>query len=201
MRDARPTGPGATCSTSAAAPASTCRASPATRARGDRRRAAPRPASRSPAGVPARCANVTRARRAPRRRSRCPTRRSTWCTRGGPTSSARAASPGCAELDRVVRRGGTAFVIDNDADAGRRSAAGSGAATRRSTPVEVERFWSDARLDTARRSTSAGASTPRADLEAVVRIEFAARGRRGGAGRARRAPRSTTRSTCGGARC
>ena len=66
--------------------------------------------------------------------------------------------PGLAELDRVVRRGGTAFVIDNDAT---RSTFGGW--FRRGypdvDPVAVERFWSDARLDPAPRSTSTGAST------------------------------------------
>lgn len=78
--------------------------------------------------------------------------------------------PGLAELDRVVRRSGTAFVIDNDAT---RSTFGSW--FRRGypnvDPDAVERFWS---LRGWRR-------TPldiewwfddRADLEAVVRIEF-----------------------------
>ena len=49
--------------------------------------------------------------------------------------------PGLAELDRVVRRGGTAFVIDNDAT---RSTFGGW--FRRGyphvDPVAVERFWS-----------------------------------------------------------
>jgi ubiquinone/menaquinone biosynthesis C-methylase UbiE len=79
--------------------------------------------------------------------------------------------PGLAELDRVVRRGGTAFVIDNDPT---RSTFGSW--FRRASPgvdpVAVERFW----------STRGWRRTPvdvdwrfesRADLEAVVRIEFA----------------------------
>ena len=78
--------------------------------------------------------------------------------------------PGLAELDRVVRRGGTAFVIDNDAT---RSTFGSW--FRRGHPAidpqTVERFW----------STRGWRRTPvdvdwrfddRADLEAVVRIEF-----------------------------
>jgi len=78
--------------------------------------------------------------------------------------------PGLAELDRVVRRGGTALVIDNDAT---RSTFGRW--FRRGypdvDPVEVERFW----------STRGWTRTPvemgwrfssRADLEAVVRIEF-----------------------------
>lgn len=79
--------------------------------------------------------------------------------------------PGLAELDRVVRRGGAAFVIDNDAT---RSTFGGW--FRRGypsvDPVAVERFW----------STRGWTRTPvdirwsfrsRADLESVVRIEFA----------------------------
>jgi len=78
--------------------------------------------------------------------------------------------PGLAELERVVRRGGTAFVVDNDAT---RSTFGSW--FRRGypdvDPGEVERFWSahgwrrvpvDVRWE----------FTSRADLEAVVRIEL-----------------------------
>jgi ubiquinone/menaquinone biosynthesis C-methylase UbiE len=78
--------------------------------------------------------------------------------------------PGLAEIDRVVRRGGTAFVIDNDAT---RSTFGGW--FRRGYPKidpdAVERFW----------STRGWRRTPvdiewrfdeRADLEAVVRIEF-----------------------------
>jgi SAM-dependent methyltransferase len=78
--------------------------------------------------------------------------------------------PGLAELDRVVRRGGTAFVIDNDPT---RSTFGSW--FRRGypevDPVAVERFW----------STHGWTRTPvdmrwsfgsRADLESVIRIEF-----------------------------
>ena len=43
--------------------------------------------------------------------------------------------PGLRELDRVVRRGGTAFVIDNDAHPVDVRRAGSAGATRRSTPA------------------------------------------------------------------
>jgi len=78
--------------------------------------------------------------------------------------------PGLAELDRVVRRGGTAFVIDNDAT---RSTFGGW--FRRNFPAydpgAVERFWSmrgwtRTPIDMGWRFSS------RADLEAVVRIEF-----------------------------
>ncbi len=79
--------------------------------------------------------------------------------------------PGLAELDRVVRRGGTALVVDNDPT---RSTFGGW--FRRGYPhladaTAVERFW----------STQGWTRTPvdmgwrfsaRADLEAVVRIEF-----------------------------
>lgn len=79
--------------------------------------------------------------------------------------------PGLAELERVVRRGGAALVIDND---GSRST--FGAWFRRGyphlpAPEVIERFW----------STRGWTRTPvdmgwrfesRADLEAVVRIEF-----------------------------
>ena len=94
------------CSTSAAAPASTCRV------RGDRGRAWSASSRtptwwRSPGGVRRALPNVVGARRAPHRRCRCRTRRSTWCTRAGPTSSAPAASPACrARPRRTPRRHG-----------------------------------------------------------------------------------------------
>ena len=78
--------------------------------------------------------------------------------------------PGLAELDRVVRHGGTALIIDNDAT---RSTFGGW--FRQSCPAvdpaEVERFW----------STRGWTRTPvemgwrfgsRAELESVVRIEL-----------------------------
>ncbi len=79
--------------------------------------------------------------------------------------------PGLRELDRVVRRGGVALVIDND---GSRST--WGAWFRRAyphlpAPVEVERFWS--RHGWTRTPVDMGASfASREDLEAVVRIEL-----------------------------
>ncbi len=88
-----------------------------------------------------------------------------WAYFFGPGSE-----PGLAELDRVMRRGGIAMVIDNDAT---RSTFGGW--FRRGYPEidpgAVERFW----------STRGWTRTPvdmgwrfesRADLEAVVRIEF-----------------------------
>ena len=78
--------------------------------------------------------------------------------------------PGLAELDRVVRRGGTAFVIDNDA-----SRSTFGAWFRRGypgvDPVAVERFWST-RGWTRTPVDIRWAFDSRADLESVVRIEF-----------------------------
>lgn len=79
--------------------------------------------------------------------------------------------PGLAELDRVVRRGGTAFVIDNDA-----SRSTFGGWFRRGYPMidpdTVERFWSS--HGWTRIPVDMGwAFRSRADLEAVVRIELA----------------------------
>lgn len=78
--------------------------------------------------------------------------------------------PGLAELDRVVRRGGSALVVDNDATRstfGRWFRRGYPAVD----PVAVERFWSlhgwtRTPVDMGWRFAS------RADLEAVVGIEL-----------------------------
>ncbi len=79
--------------------------------------------------------------------------------------------PGLVELDRVLRRGGTAFVIDNDAT---RSTFGGW--FRRGypsvDPEAVERFWS-ARGWTRTPLDVGWSFASRAELEAVVRIEFA----------------------------
>jgi SAM-dependent methyltransferase len=79
--------------------------------------------------------------------------------------------PGLREIARVTRRGGTAFVVDNDAS---RSTFGSW--FRRGLPgydpVAVERFW--ALQGWTRHSLEIRWEQPtRADFEAVVRIEFA----------------------------
>jgi ubiquinone/menaquinone biosynthesis C-methylase UbiE len=78
--------------------------------------------------------------------------------------------PGLTELDRVVRRGGTAFVIDNDA-----TRSTFGAWFRRGypdvDPVAVERFWS-VRGWTRTPLDIRWSFGSRADLESVVRIEF-----------------------------
>jgi SAM-dependent methyltransferase len=78
--------------------------------------------------------------------------------------------PGLAELDRVVRPGGTALVIDNDAS---RSTFGSW--FRRGFPSvdpdAVDRFWS-VRGWATERLDIAWTFDRREDLEAVVRIEL-----------------------------
>lgn len=81
--------------------------------------------------------------------------------------------PGLAELDRVLRRGGTAFVIDNDAS---RSTFGSWfrRALPSYDPAAVERFW--ARRGWHRVPLDIRWQLPdRATFESVVRIEFAPR--------------------------
>lgn len=88
-----------------------------------------------------------------------------WAYFFGPGSE-----PGLRELDRVVRRGGTAFVIDNDP-----TRSTFGAWFRRGfpevDPVAVERFWS--LQGWRRRPIDMGWSfASREDLEAVVRIEL-----------------------------
>jgi SAM-dependent methyltransferase len=78
--------------------------------------------------------------------------------------------PGLRELDRVVRPGGAAYVVDNDAT---RSTFGRwfSRAYPGYDPVAVERFW--ARQGWSRERLSiAWTFDSRADLEAVVRIEF-----------------------------
>jgi SAM-dependent methyltransferase len=78
--------------------------------------------------------------------------------------------PGLRELSRVMRRGGAAFVIDNDAT---RSTFGAWFREElpRYDPAGVERFW--ARDGWSRTPlTIRWACRTRADFEAVVRIEF-----------------------------
>lgn len=78
--------------------------------------------------------------------------------------------PGLAELDRVMRRGGTAFVIDNDA-----SRSTFGRWFSEGYPMikapEVERFW-QARGWQRTALDMGWRFERREDLEAVVRIEF-----------------------------
>ena len=88
-----------------------------------------------------------------------------WAYFFGPGSE-----PGLRELDRVVRRGGTAFVIDNDPT---RSTFGGwfGRGFPEVDPEAVERFWS--MHGWQRRPIDMGWSfTSREDLESVVRIEL-----------------------------
>lgn len=80
--------------------------------------------------------------------------------------------PGLAEVGRVLRPGGTAFVIDNDA-----SRSTFGTWFRRAMPAydpeAIERFW--ARQGWTRVSLDIRWSFgSRADFESVVRIEFIA---------------------------
>jgi SAM-dependent methyltransferase len=88
-----------------------------------------------------------------------------WAYFFGPGSE-----PGLRELDRVVRRGGAAFVIDNDprtSTFGRWFRLGYPSAD----PDAVERFWSAQgwqRIPV----TTRWELRSRADLEAVVRIEL-----------------------------
>ena len=88
-----------------------------------------------------------------------------WAYFFGPGSE-----PGLAELDRVVRRGGTAFVIDNDAE---RSTFGGW--FRRGFPEvdprAVERFWSVHGWSRERLEVG-WTFDSRTDFEAVVRIEL-----------------------------
>lgn len=88
-----------------------------------------------------------------------------WAYFFGPGSE-----PGLAELDRVVRRGGAAFVIDNDA-----SRSTFGRWFRRGypnvDPDAVERFWSTHGWSREPLLT-AWEFDSRADFEAVVRIEL-----------------------------
>jgi len=78
--------------------------------------------------------------------------------------------PGLAEVARVLRPGGTAFVIDNDA-----SRSTFGAWFRRAMPthdpVAVERFWGRQRWS-RERIDMRWSFESRADFESVVRIEF-----------------------------
>jgi ubiquinone/menaquinone biosynthesis C-methylase UbiE len=78
--------------------------------------------------------------------------------------------PGLRELARVVRRGGTAFVIDNDAT---RSTFGRWfrLGYPQVDPAEVERFWARHGW-TATPVLTRWSFASESDLESVVRIEF-----------------------------
>ena len=79
--------------------------------------------------------------------------------------------PGLAELERVLRPGGTAFVIDNDAS---RSTFGRWFRRARPAydPVAVERFWARQGWSRERIDIRWSFDT-RADFESVLRVEFA----------------------------
>jgi len=88
-----------------------------------------------------------------------------WAYFFGPGSE-----PGLAELDRVMRRGGTAVVVDNDAT---RSTFGRWfrLGYPQVDPEAVERFWT--RRGWSRRPVDlTWRFATRAELEAVVRIEL-----------------------------
>ena len=78
--------------------------------------------------------------------------------------------PGLDELERVLRPGGTAFVVDNDVT---HSTFGRWFSRAYPTydPLAVERFWGR-RGWSRERLTIAWTFDSREDLEAVVRIEF-----------------------------
>lgn len=78
--------------------------------------------------------------------------------------------PGLAELDRVMRHGGTAFVIDNDSE---RSTFGGWfrQGFPEVSPADVECFWSTHGWS-RERLTCAWTFDSREDLEAVVGIEL-----------------------------
>ena len=196
MRALAPTGPAATCSTSAAAPASTCPASRRRPRTVHRRRAAPRPRRARPRAVPAGSPNVTvlpgtaQARPAARRVGRRRARPVGLLLRAGLRARAGRARPRGAPRRHGVR--------DRQR---RRRARRSARWFRRGypsvDPVAVERFW-------AAHGWSAHAARHRLALRPPRRP----RGRRAHRVRRResptrswpstRAPRSTTRSTCGG---
>ncbi|HYH13346.1 MAG TPA: class I SAM-dependent methyltransferase [Thermomicrobiales bacterium] len=80
--------------------------------------------------------------------------------------------PGLAELERVVRPGGTAFIIDNDLRSGTfaswlQDAYGGNAFN----PEEIETFWDDQGF-TIERLSSCWRFETRDDLERVIHLEF-----------------------------
>jgi ubiquinone/menaquinone biosynthesis C-methylase UbiE len=80
--------------------------------------------------------------------------------------------PGLLELSRVLRPGGTAFIIDNDLRTGTfASWIHRSRWWKETTPDEIEHFWANHGF-TLHRIASEWRFQSRNDLEAVVRIEF-----------------------------
>ena len=137
-----PTGPAATCSTSGAAPASTSPGSRAT-ARSVRRGAASRPGRPARGGaVPRAAVGAGPSRSARDRPGAAAARRvgGRGRTPGGPTSSAPAASRGCASSTASCGGAGRRSSSTTTRP-GRRSGGGSGAGYPQVDPEAVERFW------------------------------------------------------------
>ncbi|HYF62107.1 MAG TPA: class I SAM-dependent methyltransferase [Herpetosiphonaceae bacterium] len=81
-------------------------------------------------------------------------------------------APGLSELARVLRPGGTAFIIDNDLRVGTFAAwLGRLPEEHVGNPAVVEAFWADHGF-ACQRIASEWRFASRADLEAVVRLEF-----------------------------
>jgi SAM-dependent methyltransferase len=79
--------------------------------------------------------------------------------------------PGLAELARVVRRGGSAFVIDHDASRSTYGGWFGRGFPRHHAPAAVERFWSSHGW-TRHPVNLTWSFADRAGFESVIRIEF-----------------------------
>jgi ubiquinone/menaquinone biosynthesis C-methylase UbiE len=80
--------------------------------------------------------------------------------------------PGLAELKRILKPGGTAFIIDNDLRSGTFAAwVRSAYPTERFDPDAIERFWREQGF-TIERLESCWRFENRDDLERVVHLEF-----------------------------
>ena len=122
-------------------------------------------ARRRVAGTPGVAVRVGAAQALPVRPASVDVAHARWAYFFGP-----GCEPGLAELERVMRRGGAAFVIDNDAT---RSTFGSWFRRwlPKYDPEAVERFW--ARQGFSRTPIDMNwRFTDRSALEAVLRIEF-----------------------------
>lgn len=81
--------------------------------------------------------------------------------------------PGIAELERVIRPGGTAFIVDNDLRGGTFASWVHTGYPGRDIADEIEAFWTDQGF-TIERLQSRWKFERREDLDAVVRLEFPA---------------------------